>query len=595
MNSTISTERAESLAFGSRGESGGRQAKTHSREEFRIDFSSLLIIGVAAVLSSLPMLLYGPMPGSWDSFEHINFARHFSDQFWRGEWYPRWLIDMNHGLGSPTLFVYPPLPSFVYTLLTPVAKVLHLDAFRAGEFLALFGSGVTAFLWMSTMASRTASRLSAVLYMLMPYHLAINYYHRSALSECWALVWMPLILYFTTRLIKQNGASLIGLAVAYALLILSHLVTVLLFSLLPLALTAVLSSRSDRLRSLLRFSIGMLLGIGLSSFYLISAFSHAKYFPVSRLPLWHNLDHHFLLRVSTMLHGGSMIHKGSLAAASMIAVCVICSVIVLVIGSSESKNRVYFWLIPCGISVWLMTGASALLWRDIPAFHAAVQYPGRLTIILCVASLPILAIFLCEIKLQPPLAKSLMLIVLGVAVTPWLIAYRGVWVSYHLQLQTPLKNASVNEYDGWFLSWPVRALDDSSALRASKEPRVRFLTGIGNADSILWKPRHLEIETESQNGGEIGVNQFYYPEWKASLATGAQAIDVEPAMPEGLIKLRVPPGHQLVRLEIPTGLAERFGQWISAFSLLFCIALITRIGLPFGSDVRPQAAVADAS
>jgi hypothetical protein len=565
-----------------------------SKEElFAIDIPALLVIGAAAVLLALPMLLYGPMPGSWDSYEHLNFAHHFSDQFWAGEWYPRWLMEMNHGLGTPTLFVYPPLPSYVYTLLAPVARVLHFDAFRAGVFLALFGSGGFAFLWLTTMVDRGASVVGAILYMLMPYHLAINYYHRSALSECWALVWMPLMLYFVTKVIRQNGVYLVGLAVAYALLILSHLITVLLFSLIPLAWTIFFPPRGKEAKSLLRVAKGMLLGIGLSSFYLISAFSQAKYFPVSRLPLWRNLDHHFMLRASTMLHGGGMIRKGSLAAASMIAVCLMCSAVVLAIGSAASKKRVYFWLISCTMSVWLMTSASSLVWRGIPAFHAAVQYPGRLTIIFCIASLPILAAFLAETRTRPLLSRILMVLLLLVGAIPWLLAYRGVWTSYDWELQTPLKNTSVNEYDGWFLAWPVPGLDSASALRASREARVRFFAGDGSASALVWKPRHIEIETNSQNGGEIVINQFYYPAWKAFLAVGAQAVDVEAAMPEGLVKLKVPPGHQQIRLEIPLGPAERIGQWITGLSLILCLAMITRIRSIFRSRQEFAATVSD--
>jgi hypothetical protein len=68
---------------------------------FSPNISNLCIIGVAAVVLAAPMLGYGPMPQGHDTDEHLNFARYFGEQFWGGEWYPRWLIGMNHGLGSP--------------------------------------------------------------------------------------------------------------------------------------------------------------------------------------------------------------------------------------------------------------------------------------------------------------------------------------------------------------------------------------------------------------------------------------------------------------------------------------------------------------
>jgi uncharacterized membrane protein len=189
------------------------------------------IVGAAAVILALPMLLYGPMVQGYDTTEHLNFARHFSEQFWGGELYPRWLAGMNHGLGSPTFFVFPPFPSYVYALLEPAGKLCHFNAFNMGEFLALLGSGICAFLWLNTMASRRVALVGAILYMLMPYHLAVDYYRRTALPECWAFVWMPLVLYFSARAIRRERVYLGGLAVAYACLILSHLITVLIFSL----------------------------------------------------------------------------------------------------------------------------------------------------------------------------------------------------------------------------------------------------------------------------------------------------------------------------------------------------------------------------
>src|SRR5690349_15300276 len=104
---------------------------------FSLNIRNFWFIGAAAVVLAFPMLVYGPMSQGHDTDEHLNFTRYFGEQFWGGEWYPRWLMGMNHGLGSPTFFVYPPLPSYVCALLEPVAKVGHFNAFNMGEFLAL--------------------------------------------------------------------------------------------------------------------------------------------------------------------------------------------------------------------------------------------------------------------------------------------------------------------------------------------------------------------------------------------------------------------------------------------------------------------------
>jgi len=112
---------------------------------------------------------------------------------------------------------------------------------------------------------------SGFLYMLMLYHLAADFYRRTALSECWALAWMPLLLYFTTLAVVRKRTALLGVAFAYAFLILSHLVSVLIFSLIPLTLALVLFPPAERIRAAFRVAMGMTLGTGLACFYLLPA------------------------------------------------------------------------------------------------------------------------------------------------------------------------------------------------------------------------------------------------------------------------------------------------------------------------------------
>jgi hypothetical protein len=531
---------------------------------------SLSVLAFAAVILALPMLLHGPMLQGHDTYEHLNYSHHFSEQFWAGELYPRWLTGMNHGLGSPTLFVYPPLPSYVYTILEPVGRICHFDAFTMGEFLTLFGSGICSLLWLSSMATRRVALAGAVLYMLMPYHLAIDFYRRTALSECWALVWIPLILYFSTRLIKPKPHFSVGLAVAYAMLILSHLVSVFIVSLIPLAAAVAFSPRGHKLKSVLYTAAGMLLGIGLSCFYFLSALANAKYFPVSRLPLWSYVEGH-LLTVGKLLDKSpdGFIRLMSLTVVDMLAVCIVCSAFVLAKGQSKSKKEVLFWLMICLIPVLLMHGRSAPIWHMCPPLFAAIQYPWRLNIVLCIATLPIVAMFLSEISSVRPLFQALLFALLCVLLTPWLFSYTNIWARY--RVETPRQMTSVSDDDGWFPAWSAPGIDDASALRASSDAQLTFLGGTGSASVLLWKPRHIEFLTNSSTGGQVMINQFYYPAWRAS--DNNQAIPVRAKAAEGLLEVNVPPGIQRVRLEIPISLTERIGRWISGFCLLLSVAL----------------------
>lgn len=551
--------------------------------------ANLLIVGLAAIVLGLPMLIYGPMIRGHDTMEHLNFSRHFADQFWGGEWYPRWLLDMNHGLGSPSFFVYPPLPSYVVTLLRPAGILFHVSAFRLQEFLALFGSGLTAFVWVRTMARRQIALVCAVLYMLMPYHLSVDFYRRTALPECWALLWIPLILYFTVNVSRRRG-SVLGLALAFALLILSHLVSVLIFFLIPPLVALVFSVPGQKLQSVVRVTLGMALGTALSLFYLLPAVLHSKNFPVSRLFTSYTYGLFYNLVGMAKVQPGT-IRTITFTVLDMALFVVICGAATLYEQWSQTKKSTIFWLLVCLVPIFLMTKLSYPLWKQAPLFYAGIQFPWRLNILVCVGVLPIVATFLSSpSRRMTTSSQALPLALLVVVIASWCAAYAQVCRHYKTE-SYPLTSPTVSEDDGWFDAWSPPETDQQSALDASRGPQARFLNAEGVVHIILWKARHIEVQTSSETGGAIMVNQFYYPHWTAALIgphAAARTLKIDVALPEGLLEVQVPPGLQSIRFDIPVDTPERAGMWISAlFAVvlaIWCLRLTCAILRPHRAD-----------
>lgn len=530
----------------------------------------VLMLAAAALFLSFPVFVWGPMVAAHDSTQHMNFGKYFAEQFWQGELYPRWLMNMNHGLGSASFFVYPPLPSYVYALLLPAARILHINAFSAGEYLCLLTSGLSAFLWMRTLASERVSLIAAGIYLLLPYHLAVDFYRRGALSECWALAWMPLVLYFTTQVVKKNRWAVVGLGVAYALLIVSHLISVLLFSVLPLLLVLAVSERGRKLRSLFTVAGGLALGTALSASYLVPAIASAKYFPVSRLGYLTegSLGMNLLVFGKGLLTGNSMktgfVQAVSLSTVDTALFIAFCGLMSLKNGPRSRRGQTLLWLAVCIVPLFLMSSASFGLWKSLPALTSAVQFPWRFNIILCIAVLPLTTFLLSDV-LQPGQSKpgSLAMVILFVATG--LAGYGAAVKRYALP---PYPDRLVDESDGWFDAWKAPGMDEASALRASIGPPVKFLAGQGTAAVLLWSPRNIEVQTDCDACGPLIVNQLYYPEWKAQLVSGHRPLFVGPVLPQGLLAVQVPPGRQQVRLEIPRELTEYVGNWISALGVL---------------------------
>lgn len=538
-----------------------------------------LFLTALAVTLGLPMLLYGPVARGHDTWEHINYARHFTEQFWSGELYPRWLIGMNHGLGSPTFFVFPPLPFYVYAMVEPVAKLLRWNAMSLTALFALWGSGLCAFVWLRVKFEQNIASASAALYMLMPYHLWGDFYRRFALPECWAFVWMPLTLYFTARVIEQKRRAMVGLAIAYGLLILSHAISAAMFSFVPFAAAVAFSAGGRRTDCTIRVAASMLLGIGLSSVYLFPALFHQRYFFIT-LRMLELPEFHWPAYVVTFgkgLFGHSSItsftRNLSWAVVDMVLLIVICGYAVIRKSGPDTRRDLIFWSLVCVFAVFMMSDLSSPLWQTFPQIPRSIQYPWRFNTVFCVAALPILAAFLSHVALRPLRSHAVLLATTSTLVGIWLIGWTIVWRYYWTETALPRDKRSLVDEDGWFHVWPATGLDEPSALRASTEPQVRFSGTMGNVDVLLWKPRHIEFRTTSTTGGAITINQFYYPAWHAKLTGQSGPAAIEAAMPTGLLQLRVLPGTQDVRLEIPVSTPERLGCWVSALCVLFCLIL----------------------
>jgi len=540
-----------------------------------------LFLTAIAVTLALPMLLYGPLAQGHDTLEHINYARHFSDQFWSGELYPRWLIGMNHGLGSASFFVFPPLPFYVYAIAEPVAKLLRLNAMSLTAFLPLWGSGLSAFVWLRVKFEQNVALACAALYMLMPYHFWGDFYRRFALPECWAFVWMPLILYFTARVVDQKRRAMVGLAITYGLLILSHAISAAMFSFVPLAAAVAFSADSRRTKSAMRVATSMLLGIGLSSVYLFAALFHQRYFVITprmfELPEFHWPD--YVVTFGKGLFVDSSItaftRNVSWAVLDMVLLITICAYTILRKGGPNSRRDLVFWSFACAFAVFMMSDLSSPLWQTFPQIPRSIQYPWRFNTVLCVAALPILAVLLSRVPLRPLGSHAVLLATTSALVGLWLVAWGIIWQRYWTQIAPPRnERVLVNDDDGWFHVWSPTGLDEPSALQASTGPQVRFSEATGNVDVLIWKPRHIEFRTNSVTGGAITINQFYYPAWHAEVTGQSGPAATEAAMPTGLLQLRVPPGIQDVKLDIAVSTPERLGCWVSALCASFCLLLL---------------------
>ncbi len=248
-----------------------------SLRQFNVLAGIGLLAGVLALL--WPMLQRG-YPITYSTQFNLSWAFQYQRQFFGGQFYPRWLEYSNFGYGNPTFAFYPPL-CMVTTL---PFRLLGLDmpgslVASMGLAMAVFGLGLYALLqqllpWALALGLALAS-------MAGPYWL-LDIYERGAIGEVWAIALMPWVLWASLQTIcrPQSIGPVAVLALSYGLLTLSHLPTLLVFTLIWLPLPWVLGGRDPLWPRVGRCYLGFGLGLGWAAFYLLPAFWDQRFIQI---------------------------------------------------------------------------------------------------------------------------------------------------------------------------------------------------------------------------------------------------------------------------------------------------------------------------
>lgn len=247
----------------------------------------LLIVAVAAALC-LPFLLVGVPTGS-DSTDHVMYQYHFSQQFWSGDHYPRWLAEANKGYGSPIFLVQYPVPYFTTALLRPILSFAPTDSRESRElgiycFLMLAGAGLSASFWFRYRCAPIASTVAAVAYISLPYIIGQVLYARMAIGELATFVWMPLLFAFCDRVHPGRFGVVSAIAIVFALLVMSNVLTAILF--IPVVVLYAVASGQ---RATLPILLALAFGICIAAVYAFPLAAYQRLF----IPGAEIVHHHF--------------------------------------------------------------------------------------------------------------------------------------------------------------------------------------------------------------------------------------------------------------------------------------------------------------
>ena len=575
-----------------------KRSRAHTQQAFLRRAVTAAVIVAAGTLLGLPLLLHGLLPRGHDVPQHLRRYAAFRQSFSIVNPYPRWLSKANAGLGDPVMFVYGPLPYMAAAALRPVAPAslgrhAAFPEFILAAWVALVASGFTSFLWLQTFVPWKSALAVAVLYLAVPFHLWGNLYIRGDIPECWALLWMPLTLFFVHGVATRRKHAEIGLAISYALLVASHLFTVVLFSPVLLAYAAIIGESGQRIRNVLRTAAGMALGVGVSAAYLFTALAQEPNISASRFLSegGYVFAHDFLQFSKDVLLDKQLLHGGGHFAARLtwgtLDTIAVAGCAAFVAWRASARRQVRYWISVCFLSLFLMSPVSIGMWRVVPGLEL-LQFPWRLNDVVCVAVAALLAMAFAQFS--PRLRVSdWVAVALGVLLlVGWGEAYAQVWRQYDLQRYEMAKRDDVALADDtlrfvWLRWTPPELYTPEALAELGQRPPANFVDSRSAAAVTSFADRDIEITTASVTGGPLLVRQFFYPGWIARDETG-ERLSVRPSQPEGLISITVPSGTHHVHLTLPQGNVELASWLISALSLLACAA-----GLKYALILRRSA------
>lgn len=196
---------------------------------------------------------------------------------------PRFSGNLNFGYGYPLFNFAYPLPYYI-GLVFVFLKFGLVGSIKLLFLLSVLLSGIAMyFLSKEVWGSKLAGVISAILYAYFPYRL-VDLFVRGSLGESLATVYFPLILFLIFKLRSGNKIiSMIFIGISLAMLITTHNIMAVLFSLILLPVIFLLCLK-DKLLS--KYYLGsLLLGLGLSTYFWLPALLEKEYVALSLTPI----------------------------------------------------------------------------------------------------------------------------------------------------------------------------------------------------------------------------------------------------------------------------------------------------------------------
>jgi hypothetical protein len=540
----------------------------------------LLLLCVVATLIISPMPFLGNASGHDFQF-HVASWMEAASQWHQNIFYPRWAAGANYGFGEPRFIFYPPASWFLGAALGLILPWVIVPG--AYVWLVLVGAGMAMWRFASEWLAPREAIAAAVFFAINPYNIVLVYY-RSDFAELLTCALFPLLLLGLFRIVREGAHGLPLTAVVFAGIWLSNAPAgvIATYSLALLLVVSAICTRS--LRPVLAGGGAMILGFGLTAFYILPAAFEQRWVQISQV-VSENLapDRNFLFTHSE--DPEFLLFNLKISGVALLVIVITAIAAVFVARRRRSFPGLWWLLLALGAaSMILMFPISEPLWRHLPKLQF-LQFPWRWLG-------PLGAVFASFVGALSPLKRKqnlawaailflLALYTVGIASDTWWdnedIGHvaDGVQSGYGYQGTDEYAPLGSNIYvlPGW--------IPEDTEPPDTPPPAVEMLDSETNepvplknvtVKVMIWAAERKQFTVRSDSPVTLAIRLLNYPAWHATVDGKPALIESLPATAEMLLSISA--GTHVVEIRFVRTFDRKMGTAISGVALAGLFVLI---------------------
>lgn len=485
----------------------------------------VLLILFISLLFSFPFFqkgFFSTHDGEWAIIRLAEMGRELRDL----QIPPRWSDFLNHGYGYP-LFLYTyPLPYYTGQLI----HILGLGLTNTIKFLFIIStviSGFGMYFYAKSHWGKFGALVSSIFYLAVPYRL-LNLYIRGSIGENIAMAIIPWLLYSIDKFIKGDRRYRYLITLLYAVLILSHNASALLFSLF-IFFYLLFSISANRFKNFLSSIHPFVKSLIITAYFWIPIIAEQKYIYLGNFPLA-DKNLHFVSLVELIFPANGIGVKPPLFVGYLHLFILITSLFLYIKSRKATLKRLLLFNLIFSFAVFVLTfPISSMIWK-LPGL-SSIDFPWRSLMINA-----FLLSFLSGGIVFLPYGKKLGLVLVILAIFYYFPFVKVQERFIKADSYYESNDATTTSNDELMPVWVKQ--------KPTNRPYNKINLANGEVSNLTYSSKIIKFNIVSDYDQNISVNTLFFPGWK--FLVDEKKTNILPSPQTGLITLFIPKGpHQI--------------------------------------------------